>query len=258
MKYHSISVGESGTKKSFFSWGEDITCLPKKDKKNRNFWQNYRFLNLRPRLNNVFLPDLDFAAMKIVFFIWITLNVLNLTLVKAENWKILNGVTLSDSRFNDGDSFRVKHDSREYIFRIYGVDCPETDMSFPDRVEDQAREFGLSPSDMVQWGDKASARTRILLGSSFQVITKWEDALGRSHLPRYYAYIILHNEGDLGAILLSEGLARVRGKTPPVPPSFPRVGSVDNYQNLQKQARSFRKGIWSAQSLMPIYSRSKD
>jgi endonuclease YncB( thermonuclease family) len=159
-------------------------------------------------------------------------------------WETLEGVRLSQSRSNDGDSFRVIHRGKEYIFRLYGADCPETDMSFPDRVSDQASDFGVSPSSAIEWGHRATARATSLLRSPFRVVTKWEGAMGRSSLPRHYAYVLPSGGGDLSATLLMEGLARARGMSPPPPQGFPRVGSSSEYRLLQSRARAAGNGVW--------------
>lgn len=160
------------------------------------------------------------------------------------SWQTLNGARLVTSNSNDGDSFRAVHQGKTYIFRLYGADCPETEMSFPDRVLDQAVEFGVAVEETVEWGHRASLRTAQMLASPFRVVTRWEDALGRSSLPRHYAYILPSGGGDLAATLLSEGLARARGKSPPPPEGFPRVGSGVEYQQIQSQAKGGRRGVW--------------
>ena len=48
-------------------------------------------------------------------------------------------VTYKDCRYlpnaaNDGDSFHVRAAGKEYIFRLYFVDTPETDMYFQARL----------------------------------------------------------------------------------------------------------------------------
>ena len=48
-------------------------------------------------------------------------------------------------RANDGDSFHVSVNGKEYIFRLYFVDTPEVDTEFPQRVKEQARYFGITP-----------------------------------------------------------------------------------------------------------------
>lgn len=179
----------------------------------------------------------------------ITVSILAMLLFAPQSslaWEILHDVNLLQSRSNDGDSFRVTHRGKEYIFRLYGADCPETDMSFPDRVSEQALEFGVTPATAVEWGHRATHRTAEILRSGFRIVTKWEDALGRSNIPRNYAYILPSSGGDLAATLIAEGLARPRGANPLPPSGFPRVGTAAEYRQLQAQAKSARRGLWGS------------
>ena len=75
-----------------------------------------------------------------------------------EHW-----VTYKDCRYlpnvaNDGDSFHVRAAGREYIFRLYFVDAPETDMRIPDRVAEQAKYFHVT----IQDGTPDRTRSRAL------------------------------------------------------------------------------------------------
>lgn len=159
-------------------------------------------------------------------------------------WQTLEGVRLVSSPSNDGDSFRAEHGGRTYIFRLYGADCPETDMSFPERVMEQAAEFGITEEAAVEWGHVAARMSKQMLSAPFRVVTRWEDAMGRSSLPRHYAYVLPAGGGDLGATLLAGGLARARGSSPATPAGFPRVGTGQEYRQLQDGARMGRRGAW--------------
>ena len=57
----------------------------------------------------------------------------------------------------DADSFHVRANGKEYIFRLYFVDAPETDMSFADRVSEQAKYFRLKPEQTITLGEHAEA-----------------------------------------------------------------------------------------------------
>lgn len=163
-------------------------------------------------------------------------------------WEVLDGVQVIPHNYNDGDSFRASYNGREFLFRLYGADCAETDMSFPDRVADQSRDFGVTSNLAVEWGRRAAHRTAEILKSPFRVLTQWQDALGRSKIPRYYAYVLPSGGGDLAAILLNEGLARAKGLSPSPPSGFPRVGTTTEYKKLQTQAETARRGIWGEES----------
>lgn len=60
-------------------------------------------------------------------------------------WEVLTGCRLSTNGVSDGDSFMVAHKARDYIFRLYYVDAPETDTALDSRVEDQAAYFNIRP-----------------------------------------------------------------------------------------------------------------
>ena len=51
--------------------------------------------------------------------------------VHAGDWTIYEHCRLITNPSNDGDSFHVRVGRNHYIFRLYFVDAPETDTSFP-------------------------------------------------------------------------------------------------------------------------------
>ncbi len=125
-------------------------------------------------------------------------------------WVTLENGHYLYKRANDGDSFHVSVNGKEYIFRLYFVDAPETDEEFPQRVKEQADYFGITPQQAVQVGEVAKVFTREKLTAPFEVRTCWEDAMGRSRLQRFYA-IIQTTTGDLAEQLVENGLARLHG-----------------------------------------------
>jgi endonuclease YncB( thermonuclease family) len=136
---------------------------------------------------------------------------LGLRIGKGKPWQVLANCKLLAREANDGDSFHVRHDGKEYIFRLYYVDAPETSLQFPDRVQEQAEYFSFSEQDALRVGEAAKHfTTRILAASPFTVVTQWEDARGSSQLPRYYAFVVTE-QGDLDELLTAEGLVRVYG-----------------------------------------------
>ncbi|MCO5044800.1 MAG: ankyrin repeat domain-containing protein [Kiritimatiellae bacterium] len=138
-------------------------------------------------------------------------NSIGLRIGRTSGWTVLEGCRLLKSGGNDGDSFHVTHDGKEYIFRLYYVDTPETSMTYRDRVRDQARYFGIDEAKTIRLGKDAAYFTeRILSGGPFTVVTKWQDAMGNSRLPRNYAFIVTPH-GDLDELLAAEGLVRIYG-----------------------------------------------
>src|SRR5438876_6522750 len=92
----------------------------------------------------------------------------------AEPWQTLRGCRLVSNPANDGDSFHVRQEGQEYIFRLYLVDTPETDTSFTERVRDQADYFKITPAQAVRVGKKAAEFTERRLGARpFTVLTRW-------------------------------------------------------------------------------------
>ena len=161
------------------------------------------------------------------------------------DWTVLENARLLKRSGNDGDSFHVQHDGKEYIFRLYYVDAPETNLSFPDRVREQADYFELTGEDMLRLGKEGARFTeRILSSGSFTVVTRWEDARGNSRLPRHYAFIVT-DQGDLDEILMAEGLVRLYGMR-----ADSSAGSrkLQVLKNLEQKAKRERMGAWGVAS----------
>src|SRR6476619_331177 len=106
-----------------------------------------------------------------------------------EHWVTYNDCRYLPNAANDGDSFHVRAGGREYIFRLYFVDSPETDASLPGRVAEQAKYFAVSTPQTLQIGLDAERFTRQQLARPFTVRTCKQDARGRSRLKRYFAFI---------------------------------------------------------------------
>jgi len=94
------------------------------------------------------------------------------------HWITLQGGHYLTKRPNDGDSFHVSVEGHEYIFRLYFVDAPEISAEFRDRVEEQAKYFGVTVDEVLEVGDLAKQFTREKLTEPFLVRTCWEDAGG--------------------------------------------------------------------------------
>ena len=76
------------------------------------------------------------------------------------SWKVLDGCHYVTNRSNDGDSFHVTAGGKQYLFRLYFVDAPETDMSFRDRIDEQAKYFGITSAQTIKVGKIAEEFTR--------------------------------------------------------------------------------------------------
>jgi endonuclease YncB( thermonuclease family) len=157
-------------------------------------------------------------------------------------------VTYKDCRYlpntaNDGDSFHVRAAGREYIFRLYFVDTPETDMSIPDRVAEQAKYFHATIQDALQIGLEAERFTRKKLSRPFTIRTRKQDARGRSRRPRYFAFVQT-DTGDLGEQLIANGLARAYGAASGPPGMSTPEGEWRKLRQLERKAKKQKIGGW--------------
>lgn len=159
-------------------------------------------------------------------------------------WWTYKSCRLIPHQANDGDSFHVQTKSDHHVFRLYFVDCPETDDSIPDRVKEQAKHWGLSEKEALALGKKASAFTANFLRDGFTVYSKRQDARGRSRRERYFAMVKVKDEW-LSEVLVREGLARAYGA---MPDEMPDDGGARKFRaNLrvaQRAAKREGKGGW--------------
>lgn len=162
----------------------------------------------------------------------------------AQPFTELKGCTLLTNPFNDGDSFHVRTpDGKEQIFRLYFVDTPESENSFPERVAEQATYFGIDSSRTIQVGIDAARFTSKRLAGTFTVYTRWKDALGRSQLQRFYAFVKVGPD-YLQDLLVQNGLARVYGVRTPLPDGRDSREYLAKLTELEKQAQAARLGGW--------------
>ncbi len=162
----------------------------------------------------------------------------------AGGWQRLEGCKLLANPSNDGDSFHVEHGGREYIFRLYFVDCPESTNLVEDRVAEQAAHFRVSRAAVLRTGKLAAAFTAELLRRPFTVTTRFDDARGASQLPRYFAGVRTADGRDLAMLLAQAGLARAYGAQA----DFPGARSMEDYRQGELKARQARRGIFAGKS----------
>ena len=184
------------------------------------------------------------------------------SLVSAKEWTTLENCRLIPNEFNDGDSFHAEHDGKEFIFRLYFVDCPEAEDSFPERVQEQAQYFGISPERAIEIGKYAKSVTAQVLSDGFKVVTRFQDALGRSKLPRFYAFVFVDGQdpnvpADLNAILISNGLARLHG-VKATAPDAPSVSELERlYGKLEQEAKAGGYGAWGKSKEIRLNDQTK-
>lgn len=170
--------------------------------------------------------------------------------IPGQSWLIYtDGVFAPDYYTADGDSFAIKsrHPTSNrpvtQVWRLYGVDCPESDMQIPERVREQAKYFGVEPVTVTTWGKKASRFTaKFLTSGPVTIHTFHETARGVTSKTRFYG-IVHVNQQDLALTLIKEGLARAGSM--PLPG---RSAEARGYRQLlfkaENDARKAKQGIW--------------
>jgi DNA uptake protein ComE-like DNA-binding protein len=164
---------------------------------------------------------------------------------QSKDWIVLKDCRLIPNPANDGDSFHVSTGKKEYLFRLYLVDAPETDEMTPRRLVEQAKYFDVTVPQAIEVGRAAKDFTQEKLSQPFTVFTHMSDALGQSRLERFYAFVET-KEGDLGEQLVRNGLARSYGfKGAPPGVTSSRI-EVEKLQQLEDEAKRDKIGAWGA------------
>ena len=164
---------------------------------------------------------------------------------QSRDWIVLKDCRLISNPANDGDSFHVSAGEKEYLFRLYLVDAPETDEMTPRRLVEQARYFSITVPEAIEVGRAAKDFTREKLSQPFTVFTHMSDAMGESRLERFYAFVET-KEGDLGEQLVRNGLARSYGfKTAPPGLTNSRI-EIEKLQQFEDEAKREKIGGWGA------------
>jgi len=170
-----------------------------------------------------------------------------LDLDAAKEWTIFEECRLIDNPSNDGDSFHVSHGDKEYLFRLYLVDAPETNGRNPERLIEQAKYFEISVPQAIEVGEAARTFVREKLSKPFTVFTHLSEAMGSSKLDRLYGFVQT-NEGDLAEQLVRAGLARVHGMRGAPPGAKTSKDEVAKLQQLEGKARDEKIGGWGITS----------
>jgi endonuclease YncB( thermonuclease family) len=169
---------------------------------------------------------------------------------RTGTYETFPGCRFEEHRQNDGDSFRVKlPDGRVEQFRLYFVDCPESEFrsyrggaTNHARIRDQAQDFGISDQQAVRIGSRAKSRVaRLLASGSFTVHTRWEDPFGDR---RYHAFILSADGEMLDETLVREGLARIHTKGAELPDGTPVKIHQGRLREIEREARKARRGAW--------------
>ena len=179
-------------------------------------------------------------------------------LAPAEPLEQLPGCRLEPTDWGDGDSFLVRSpDQPEFTARLYGVDCMEWhigDATDGRRLRGQRRYFGITnakPSAAASielaksFGAQAAAEVRSLLAKPFTVYTSFADARGDGRHQRIYVFIVCADGTDLGATLVSKGLARAFGVTRQTWDERSQKDYTSYLEDLELQAAKRAAGIWA-------------
>lgn len=163
----------------------------------------------------------------------------------APFWETLEGCRLVEAPLNDGDSFLVRHNDKEYVFRTYWVDAPESSKTSMERVREQARYFSIAEQQVTDSGELSMRYTRNFLRGAFTVHTRWEDARS-DHNRRFFA-IFEKDDTYLSQALVANGLARIYGM--PTKDQWPGGPAPRAYlrrlKNSERRAQSEEEGIWA-------------
>jgi len=161
----------------------------------------------------------------------------------SKNWVVLENCRLITNPANDGDSFHVSVGAKEYLFRLYLVDAPETDARNPGRLIEQGKYFGITVPQAIEVGQVAKEFIQEKLSQPFTVFTHMSDAMGQSRLERFYAFVET-KEGDLGEQLVRNGLARSYGfKAAPPGLTSSRI-EVEKLQQFEDESKRDKIGGW--------------
>jgi len=177
-------------------------------------------------------------------FAWCALTPIPLRAAAARPWvRLTNCVCVAHSA-NDGDSFHVNAGTNRFVLRLYYVDAPELNLTYGERTREQSEYFGVTLDETLKAGRQARDITRELLQEPFAVWTRWATAAGRSTERRCYGLVEVGGR-DLGEILLSRGLARVRGITATLPAGERSKTYLVKLRRLQAEAKDKKLGIWA-------------
>jgi endonuclease YncB( thermonuclease family) len=164
---------------------------------------------------------------------------------ERRKWVSLTHCQYVAAKDNDGDSFRVRCGTNEFTVRLYFVDAPETNLRYPERTREQSEYFGVTLDETLRAGAKARGAVQKILQEPFGVLTRWATAAGRSRETRYYAFVEVGGK-SLAEVLVSQGLARIKGVFANLPTGEKARAYVKRLEGLEREARQKRLGIWAS------------
>ena len=160
-------------------------------------------------------------------------------------WVMLTNCQYLAHADSDGDSFRVRGGTNEFLLRLYFVDAPETNLRYPERTREQSEYFGVTLDESMKGGRMARDLVRDTLREPFTVWTRWATAGGRSKEPRYYALVQVGTNA-LAEILVSKGLAQPKGVRPNLPTGQKATAYLEKLLALEADAKKKKVGLWAS------------
>src|SRR2546426_7301545 len=123
----------------------------------------------------------------------------------------------------DGDTIKVLHNGKAEKIRLHGIDCPE-----------KAQPFGTKAKQFT---------SAMVFGKMVRVLTHGRDRYGRT-----VADVILPDGGNTNQALVKVGLAWWYRQYAP---------HDDTLRELEKQARTTRRGLWADPNSVPPWEWRK-
>lgn len=161
-------------------------------------------------------------------------------------WTRLVAPHLVEWAGNDGDSFRFRHREGTGTYRLYFVDTPEKNQSFPDRLYHQSRYFGGIGTDrVIAAGEAARDFTLALLrGEPVEVWTRGERVMDSD---RVHALVRFPRRSNrwLHEELVLAGLARIYTMPTDLPDGTPKQTHLRHLRALEAEARAGQRGAWA-------------
>src|ERR1700761_5561253 len=112
-----------------------------------------------------------------------------------------------------------------------------------NRLIEQAGYFGIDVPHVVEIGERAKQFVEEKLAQPFTFLTRKASGLGRSKIERFYGFVQT-KDGDLGELLVANGLARVHGTRAVRPGSSNAAEEIDKLQKLEEKAKTEKLGAW--------------
>ena len=193
-------------------------------------------------LERVVIAAMLLAVGAAVYFNYLAERV-QATSTKVGAFDVLRGAKFVPHGGNDGDSFHIAHGGKEYVFRLYYVDCPEKNSHrFQQRLAAQGEYFGgLPEKEVVALGlDAKDYVDDLLRRNEFTIYTRWEEVYDSG---RFFAMVEVDGQ-FLSEILVQRGLARIFTKGVNLPDGERFKDQRDDLRAMEAKAKAAKLGGW--------------